>query len=82
MAENLDKANPCREQTRLCLCWGMQEVVKRLSQAGSLEEALRIQMAFVHSQLNVWGRQATDLASLYTKAAEDAAKERTGVMKS
>jgi hypothetical protein len=53
-----------------------------LSQAGSLEEALRIQMAFVHSQLNVWGRQATDLASLYTKAAEDAAKERAGVKKS
>jgi len=60
----------------------MQEVVKRLSQAGSLEEALRIQMAFVHSQLNVWGRQATDLASLYTKAAEDAAKERAGGKKS
>jgi hypothetical protein len=60
----------------------MQEVVKRLSQAGSLEEALRIQMAFVHSQLNVWGRQANDLASLYTKAAEDTAKERAGVKKS
>ena len=59
----------------------MQEVVKRLSQAGSLEEALRIQMAFVHSQLNVWGRQANDLASLYTKAAEDTAKERAGVKK-
>jgi len=60
----------------------MQEVVKRLSQAGSLEEALRIQMAFVHSQLNVWGRQAMDLSSLYTKAAEDAAKERAGGKKS
>jgi hypothetical protein len=56
----------------------MQEVVQRLSKAGSLEEAFRIQMAFVHSQLNVWGRQATDLASLYTKAAEDAAKDRGG----
>jgi hypothetical protein len=59
----------------------MQEVVKRLSQAGSVEEALRIQMAFVHSQLNVWGRQATNLAPLYTKAAEGAAKERAGVKK-
>src|SRR5262245_12058831 len=48
----------------------------------SLEEALRIQMAFVHSQLNVWRRQATDLASLYTKAVEDAAKERSGGNKS
>src|SRR5215831_9172078 len=56
----------------------MQEVVNRLSKAGSLEEALRIQMAFVHSQLNVWGKQATDLASLYTKAVKDAAKERSG----
>jgi hypothetical protein len=43
----------------------MQEVVKRLSQVGSLEEALRIQMAFVHSQLNVWGRQATHLAIIH-----------------
>jgi hypothetical protein len=60
----------------------MQEVAKRLSQAGSPEEALRIQMAFVHSQLNVWGRQATELASLYTKAAEDAAKERASGKKS
>ena len=40
------------------------------------------QMAFVHSQLNVWGKQATDLASLYSKAAEDAAKERAGGKKS
>jgi len=60
----------------------VQEVVKRLSQAGSFEEALRIQTAFVHSQLNVWGRQATNLASLYTKATEDAAKERSGASKS
>ena len=38
----------------------VQEVVKRLSQAGSFEEALRIQTAFVHSQLNVWpGKQRT-----------------------
>jgi hypothetical protein len=40
----------------------MQEVVQRLSKAESIEEAFRIQMAFVHSQLNVWGKQATDLA--------------------
>jgi len=31
----------------------VQEVLKRLSQAGSFEEALRIQTTFVHSQLNV-----------------------------
>ena len=51
----------------------IQEVVKRLSKAGSFEEALRIQMAFVHSQLDVWGKQATDLASLYTKALQRSA---------
>jgi hypothetical protein len=56
----------------------MQEVVQRLSKAGSLEEAFRIQMAFVHSQLNVWGKQATDLVSLYTKAAGDVGKDRGG----
>jgi hypothetical protein len=60
----------------------MHEVVKRLSKARNFEEALRIQMAFVHSQLNVWGRQATDLASLYTKATKDAAKKPSGGKKS
>jgi hypothetical protein len=35
-----------------------QELVKRLSAAGSLEEALRIQAAFMHSQLNRLGKQA------------------------
>jgi hypothetical protein len=31
--------------------------------AGSFTSRCRIQMAFVHSQLNVWGRQATNLGS-------------------
>ena len=39
----------------------LQEVVKRLSQAESFEEALRIQTAFIHSQLNLLGKQATSL---------------------
>jgi hypothetical protein len=33
-----------------------QELVKRLSTAGSFEEALRIQTAFMHSQLNRLGK--------------------------
>jgi hypothetical protein len=53
-----------------------QELVKRLSAAGSLEEALRIQAAFMHSQLNRLGKQTTSLGSAYTKAADNADKER------
>jgi hypothetical protein len=47
----------------------MHELVKRLSQAKDFEEALRIQTAFMHSQLNVLGKQATSLVEAYTKAA-------------
>ena len=53
-----------------------QELVKRLSAAGSLEEVLRIQAAFMHSQLNWLGKQTTSLGSAYTKAADSADKER------
>jgi hypothetical protein len=49
-----------------------QELVKRLSAAGSFEEALRIQMAFMHSQLNRLGKQTTSLVVANTKAAEEA----------
>lgn len=51
-----------------------QEVVKRLSTAESLEEALRVQTAFIHSQLNVFAKQAMTLTEAYTRAAEDAQK--------
>jgi Phasin protein len=47
----------------------VHELVKRLSQAKDFEEALRIQTAFMHSQLNVLGKQATSLGEAYTKAA-------------
>ena len=50
----------------------MHELVKRLSQAKDFEEALRIQTAFMHSQLNALGKQATNLGEAYTKAAADA----------
>jgi hypothetical protein len=53
-----------------------QELVKRLSTAGSLEEALRIQMAFMHSQLNRLGKQATSFGAAYAKTADDADKKR------
>jgi hypothetical protein len=50
----------------------VHELVKRLSQAKDFEEALRIQTAFMHSQLNALGKQATSLGEAYTKAATDA----------
>ena len=51
-----------------------QELAKRLSTAGSLEEALQIQTAFMHSQLNRLGKQAFGAA--YTKTADNADKKR------
>jgi hypothetical protein len=48
----------------------LQEVVKRLSQTENFEEALRIQTAFIHSQLNVLGKQATSLGEAYTRAVK------------
>jgi hypothetical protein len=50
----------------------VQELVKRLSQAKNFEEALRIHTAFMHSQLNELGKQATSLGQAYTKTAADA----------
>ena len=44
-----------------------QELVKRLSEASSFEEALRIQAAFMHSQLNRLGKQTTNFGAAYTK---------------
>jgi hypothetical protein len=48
----------------------LQEVVKRLSQAESFEEAL-LQTAFIHSQLNLLGKQATSLGEAYTGTKKD-----------
>src|ERR1700758_1801338 len=53
-----------------------QELVRRLSTAGSFEEVLRIQMAFMHSQLNRLGKQTTILGAMAnTKPANDAVKK-------
>jgi hypothetical protein len=53
-----------------------QELAKRLSMASSFEEVLRIQMAFMHSQLNRLGKQTTSFGAAYTKAADNADKNR------
>ena len=52
-----------------------QELFKRLSTAGSFEEALRIQMAFMHSQLNRLGKQTTSFETAFRQPAEDASKK-------
>jgi hypothetical protein len=53
-----------------------QELVKRLNTAGSFEEVLRIQMAFMHSQLNRLGKQTTSLGAANAKAAVDTSKKK------
>ena len=65
-----------KEQSLLNLT-AFQELVKRLSTAGSLEEALRIQMAFMHSQLNRLGKQTKSVGAAYTKPADNADKKRS-----
>jgi hypothetical protein len=52
----------------------MHELVKRLSRAKDFEEVLRIQTAFMHSQLNVLGTQAASLGEAYTKEASGGVK--------
>ena len=54
-----------------------QELVKRLSAAVSFEEALRIQAAFMHSQLNRLGKQTTSFGAVYTTTADNADKKRS-----
>jgi len=53
-----------------------QELVKRLSTAGSFEEALRIQMVFMHSQLNRLGKQTTSFGAASTKTGENDKKRK------
>ena len=54
-----------------------QELVKRLSMAGSFEEALQIQTAFMHSQLNRLGKQTKSVGAAYMKPADNADKKRS-----
>jgi hypothetical protein len=54
-----------------------QELVKRLSTATSFDEALRVQTAFMHSQLNVLSKQVTGFSEAFTKAAERAGEKRS-----
>jgi hypothetical protein len=53
-----------------------QELVKRLGSASSFEEALRIQAAFMHSQLNKLGKQTTNFGAASTTPAGAAGKKQ------
>jgi hypothetical protein len=63
-----------KEESLLNLA-AFQELVKRLSVASSFEEVLRIQMTFMHSQLNRLGKQTTGFGAAFRKTAEDADKK-------
>ncbi len=52
----------------------MHEYVKQLSQAKTVQDAIRIQTEFMQTQFNIFGEQANDLMETYSKAAEDARK--------
>jgi hypothetical protein len=53
-----------------------QELAKRLSSVGSFEEALQVQTAFMHSQLNVLSRQTKNWVESVTHPVENILKER------
>jgi hypothetical protein len=58
-----------KEQSRANIS-AFQELVGRLSTATSFEEALRIQTAFMHSQMNVLSKQVTGLGQASNKIVE------------
>ena len=59
------KVKACAEQN----ISATQEYVTELTYAKDIQEILRIQMAFVRSQLDAFGEQASDLGEAYIKAA-------------
>jgi len=52
----------------------VHDLVKRLSQAKDLEQALRIQTDFVQSQFQVFGEQMRSLGEVYSKGAASEVK--------
>jgi hypothetical protein len=64
------------KQESLLNVTAFQELVKRLSTAGSFEEVLQLQTTFMHSQLNRLGKQTTSFGVAYTTTADNAEKKR------
>lgn len=52
----------------------LQEYVTKLSQATTVQDAVRVQTEFVQTQFNAFSEQAKDLVATYSKAAESATK--------
>ena len=52
----------------------VRELVKKLSQAKDFEEAFRIQIEFMQSQLHAFGEQIKSLGEAYTKEAAGGVK--------
>jgi hypothetical protein len=48
----------------------LHEYVKKLSEAKTVQDAIRIQTEFVQTQFSAFGEQAKDLAETYSKAVE------------
>ncbi len=53
-------------------------LVQKLSQAKTLEEALKIQTEFMSKQLDSFNEQTKTMVEICTKTAQDAAKRSTG----
>jgi hypothetical protein len=52
----------------------VQEYVTKLSQAKTVQDAIRIQTEFVQTQFNAFGEQAKELVETFSKAAADVTK--------
>ncbi len=50
----------------------VQEYLTKLSEAKTVQDAIRIQTEFVQTQFNAFGEQAKDLAEAYSGAAKSA----------
>jgi hypothetical protein len=53
----------------------VQALVKRLSEAKDFQEALEVQTAFIHSQLNVFAKRAVSISDASTSTAQDVVKK-------
>jgi hypothetical protein len=53
----------------------VQALVKRLSEAKDFQEALAVQTAFIHSQLNVFAKRVESVSEAPTSAAQDTTKK-------
>src|ERR1700751_5276482 len=60
-----EKVKACAEQN----ISATQEFVRDLSYAKDIQDMLRIQVEFMHTQLEAFGEQAKDLGEAYIKAA-------------